>query len=67
MLYSSRFNAGLNKYVEGRLKLLSRRQLPTAKNINSETIPNDVCPSDHVPLIAKFVLVKERPTPTRRS
>lgn len=42
---------------EGPLKLLSRLTLPTGPQISSlEGIPSQICPSDHLPLAANFVL-----------
>ena len=57
MLYSTRFSPKYNRYVEGNLKLLSRLQLPTADDIKDlGGLPSEKLPSDHVSLVAKFLL-----------
>jgi protein angel len=39
----------------GGLDLVGRQELPTSRDLNMR-IPSDICPSDHFPLLADFVL-----------
>ncbi|XP_050702569.1 protein angel homolog 2-like isoform X2 [Eriocheir sinensis] len=56
MLYSRRRGPD-GMPVEGRLKLLARMALPSARQARDYgPMPCDVCPSDHFPLAAKFML-----------
>jgi mRNA deadenylase 3'-5' endonuclease subunit Ccr4 len=50
---SEKYNGTL---VEGDLKLVSRAEHINASEIGLSTLPNEKFPSDHVALLAKFVL-----------
>jgi len=57
IFYSTVFNPSYNKHVEGRLKLVSRLRLPSEKQCRDlGGLPNPACPSDHICLVAKFIL-----------
>jgi hypothetical protein len=44
--------------VEGSLKLLARLRLPDARQMDRiGHIPSALCPSDHLPLLADFLLL----------
>ena len=44
---------------EGKLKLVGRLSLPSAQQMwTVGSLPNYFCPSDHLPLLADFLLVK---------
>eukprot|EP00092_Neocalanus_flemingeri_P034697 GFUD01037753.1.p1 GENE.GFUD01037753.1~~GFUD01037753.1.p1 ORF type:complete len:634 (-),score=158.23 GFUD01037753.1:34-1935(-) len=45
------------RQAESQLKLVARLGLPTEKNMQrSRKIPSHICPSDHLPLMANFLL-----------
>ena len=52
-----RHHASSDGRREGSLKLLGRLDLPTAGQMaRVGRIPNSCCPSDHLPLLAEFLL-----------
>ena len=58
MFYTTRLSARLGCLVEGRLRLMSRLELPQARYCQQAGIrlPDRQNPSDHFPLAAKFLL-----------
>ncbi|KAK3578525.1 hypothetical protein CHS0354_007781 [Potamilus streckersoni] len=51
------FYGGLKRDEERKLTLLERYSLPTSRDLDScGSLPNKTMPSDHLPLIAKFLL-----------
>ncbi|KAL3874506.1 hypothetical protein ACJMK2_037515 [Sinanodonta woodiana] len=51
------FYGGLKRDTERKLTLLERYSLPTSKDVELYgSLPNKTMPSDHLPLIAKFLL-----------
>jgi len=45
--------------VESQLKLVARLSLPTERNMQrSPKFPSHICPSDHLPLVAQFLLTQ---------
>ena len=57
IFYSTVFHSKHNKQVEGNLKLISRLRLPTESKCRElGGMPNPLCPSDHISLVAKFIL-----------
>ena len=59
IFYSRCFSEKYSKIVENNLKLLSRLNLYTEKEcIEMGHLPNKICPSDHLCLVAKFLWTK---------
>ncbi|XP_045596757.1 uncharacterized protein [Procambarus clarkii] len=59
MLYSRNYSSSLNRPVEGNLKLLARYGLLSGPEADRfAPLPSSVCPSDHFPLAAQFLLRK---------
>jgi len=57
MMYSSKFSPEFRRHVEGKLKLVSRLSLPSEKTCREMGgLPNPHCPSDHICLMANFLL-----------
>ena len=61
IFYSRRYSQYLSKFIESNLKLLGRLCLYTEKEcIAMGHLPNNVCPSDHLSLVAKFLLTQKK-------
>ena len=61
IFYSRYYSQYLSKFIESNLKLLGRLCLFTEKEcIDMGHLPNDLCPSDHLCLVAKFLLTKKK-------
>ena len=57
IFYSRHFFKAQNKFIEGNLKLLNRLLLYTEEQCTAMgNLPNAKCPSDHLSLVAKFLL-----------
>lgn len=63
IFYSTRFSPTLQKYIEGNLKLLARLKLLHGYECERMGgFPSETCPSDHLCLIANFLLKGIRTT-----
>ena len=61
IFYSRYFSKYLSKFIESNLKLLGRTSLYTAQECTEMGhLPNDKCPSDHLCLVAKFLLTRKK-------
>lgn len=61
IFYSLIYSRYLSKFIEGHLKMLGRIQLYSAEDcVKLGHLPNDICPSDHLSLVAKFLLTKRK-------
>jgi len=57
MLYSTSYSEKYNKFVEGNLKLVSKLELLSGQQCREMGgLPSNACPSDHLSLVAKFLL-----------
>ena len=57
MLYTTSFSEKYNKFIEGNLKLVSKLELLSGQQCrNMGGLPSSSCPSDHLSLVAKFLL-----------
>ncbi len=58
LFYSTRYSERYGAHVEGDLRLLSRLELPAARECEMRglRLPDRWNPSDHFPLVAKFLL-----------
>ena len=53
------YSTDQDRKVESQLKLVARLGLPTARNMQrSCKLPSHICPSDHLPLMAQFLLTQ---------
>lgn len=61
IFYSLVYSRYLSKFIEGRLKMLGRIQLYSAEECTKMGhLPNEFCPSDHLSLVAKFLLTQRK-------
>ncbi len=58
MFYTTSFSDKYRKHIEDRLQLLSRLELPRSRDCErlNFRLPDGNNPSDHLPLVAKFLL-----------
>ena len=57
LLYSTNYSLKYNKFVEGNLKLVGKLDLFSGQQCRSMGgLPSNVCPSDHLSLVAKFLI-----------
>ena len=57
MLYSTNFSTKYNKFIEGKLKLVAKLDLLSGQQCrNMGGLPSKMCPSDHLSLVAKFLI-----------
>ena len=61
IFYSRFFSSKFSKFIEGPLKLLGRLNLLTASECSKlGHLPNKSCPSDHLSLVAQFLLTNKQ-------